>query len=366
MNAKRLALVGLMVLSFACKKKPEDEPVATINGEAITKGQFQAQVDRNLARYRSQGNQLPPGIEQRIQESVLRRMIDDKVIAQKAAASKITITDAEVQTKFEEHKARFRTEEAFNDYLKRSNNTEANMKEDLRRNLLRDRVVETLSGPMEVSTEEVTKYFNENIERYKEKEQIRASRILIRLDANATDADKKAAQKEAKKVLAMVQKSGADFEAVAKEQSKGPEAGRGGDLGWFSRGRMPPEFETVAFALEANKISGLVQTQQGYEIIKVWEKKAERQRPLEEVQENIKNTLLARMKNDKRREVLRTLKNDAKVEQFIKFDAPVPPSIPAAPAAAANTPNGQTTAPQGMPSQAEPHSHGPGEQNHAH
>lgn len=357
MLLKRISVVGILLLSVACKPNPDKEPVATVNGDAITRKEFNEQVERNMARYRGQSNQLPPGIEQRIQESVLRRMIDDKVIEQKAKALEITVSEEEIGTKFTEHKGRFRTEQAFADYLKRSNNTEANMKDDLRRNLLRDRVVEKLSGPIEVLDDEVQKYYTENLERFKEKEQVRASRILIRVANNGSDADKKAAMKDAKKVQALAAKAGADFAALAKEYSKGPEAGRDGDLGWFSRGRMPPEFDEVAFKLQADKVSGVIETKMGYEIVKVWEKKAERQRPMTEVQENIKNSLLARKRNEKRREVLRTLKSEAKVEQKIKFDQQ--PAAAPGPRVASPTDGSENTpapapAPEAAPAPAQP------------
>tara|TARA_B100000676_G_scaffold187855_1_gene184726 strand:- start:107 stop:487 length:381 start_codon:yes stop_codon:yes gene_type:complete len=87
---------------------------------------------------------------------------------------------------------------------------------------------------------------------------------------------------------------------------------------------MPPAFDNVAFALEKGAVSKVVETKLGFEIIKVWDKKLERQRPFEEVSTNIKNSLLARKRNEKRRAVLRELKGGATVEQFIKFEKPTP------------------------------------------
>lgn len=304
------------------KTETKQELAATVNGTGITKAAYEAAVERNLLRYQGQGHKLPPGIEQRIKESVLRRLIDDEVVAQKAAAIEVVISDEAVAAKFEEHKKRFRTEQAFADYLKRSNNTEENMKRDLRRNMLRDRVVETMSGSMEVDDADVKKYYDEHIKRFIEKEQIKASRILIRVAAKADDKERSAAKKKADTLRNKAAQKNADFATLAKENSNGPEAGRGGELNWFSRGRMPPEFDNAAFALKKNGVSRVIETKLGYEIIKVWDKKAERQRPFDEVSANIKNSLLARKRNEKRREVLRELKGTAKVEQFIKFERP--------------------------------------------
>jgi peptidyl-prolyl cis-trans isomerase C len=385
MLCKRVVVAALIALIGACGVRDKDL-VAKVNGQGVTKKQFEAEVERNLARYKGQGHELPPGIETRIRESVLRRMIDDAIIEQKAKSVGADVSNEELEGKFKEHKDRFRTAEAFDDYLKRSGNTIENMKDDLRRNLLRDRVVEKLSGTVDVADDEVKKYYDENVQRFTEREQIRASRILIRVMPNATPAEKKAAQKEASDILAKLKKGG-DFAALAKEKSKGPEAANGGDLGWLTRGRMTPEFDTVAFGpaaeptppvapgatppkpaapaakgpaatgLKADEMSGVVETKLGYEIIKVFEKKAERQRPLDEVKESIKGSLLARKRNDKRRDVLRTLKGDAQVEQLVKFEPPPPPAgTPPSPVAtpgvippAPGTGGGGPTPPGSMP-----------------
>ena len=348
---KRLGMIGVLALVGACNRVPDSELAAKVNGEGITKKDFETQVERNMARYKGQGQELPPGIDSRIRESVLRRMIDDAVTEQKAKSLGLDVTAQELDAKFKEYKDRFRTQEAFDEYLKRSGNTAEAMRDDLRRNLLRDRVVEKLSGNVDVADDEVQKYYTENIQRFTEREQVKASRILVRVAPNATDAEKKAALKEAKSVRAKAAAANADFAAIATQSSKAPEASRGGDLGYITRGRMTPEFDNVAFTLKPNTVSDVVQTALGYEIIKVFEQKAERQRPLDEVKESIKNSLLARKRNEKRRDVLRQLKQDAKVDQLVKFEQqaaapgmmPQPtqmaqPGVPGAPAMAPGAP----------------------------
>lgn len=329
---------------LACKKAvPDAELVAKINGQGITKANFDAMVERNMARYRGHGHALPPGIESRIKESVLRRMIDDKVIALKASELGADVSLTELDQKFQEHKDRFRTELAFQDYLKRSNNTAEAMKEDLERNILRDRVVEKLSGAIEVIDEDVAKYYEENKQRFVEKEQIKTARIMIKADVapGANEADVKTAESRAealaREVHAKAKNNGTDFGALATEYSMGPEKSRGGDLGWLTRGRMPPAFDEVAFALEPNGISKPVKIKNAWEIIKVEEKRPEQQRTLDQVKENIRNSLLARKRNEKRRDVLRDLKKDAQVEHLIKFEreapgsADMPPGAPGVP-----------------------------------
>ncbi|MEC8050549.1 MAG: SurA N-terminal domain-containing protein, partial [Myxococcota bacterium] len=197
MKIRGLVLALGLLMAFGCQNAannaPAEELVAKVNGEGITKSSFDTAVERNMARYKGKGQKLPPGIEQRIKESVLRRLIDDAVIRAKAGELSVVVSEQDVEQKFTEHKQRFRTESAFQDYLKRSNNTIELMKTDLKRNMLRDMVVEKLSGSIEVPDAEVQKYFDDNKARFVEKEQIKASRILVRLTNGSNAGEKKSA-----------------------------------------------------------------------------------------------------------------------------------------------------------------------------
>lgn len=319
-----LGVVGALGLALlSCRTSvPEGELVAKVNGEGISKADFDSTVTRMMAKYRSNDRTLPPGIEQRIRESVLRRMIDDKVISLRAKKEKIVVVEAELEQQFDDHRKRFRSTEVFQQYLERSGSTAESMKDELRRKLLRDQVVEKLSGSIEVTAGDVQKYYDDNRERFARKEQIRASRILIRVNKDASDSQWKKAEERLKTVRLTATKSGADFGALAKEKSEGPEKDRNGTLGWMTRKRMPAEFDQAAFALQADEVSQPVRTRLGWEIIKVHEKRAEEQQPLSEVQSTIERSLKARKKNEKRRKVLQGLKTEAKIEQLIEFTRP--------------------------------------------
>lgn len=326
MALKCIVFAGCIAATLAvtaCKNHlPDSEIVARVNEEAITKKDFDELVERNIARYRGQSQELPPGIEARIKETVLKHMIDREIMQQKAKTLQIAVTDQEVDERLKEQKARFTNDQAFADYLKRTNNTEANLRDDLKQSLLRERVVEKLSGEIKVTDADVEKFYQENQQRFHENEQIRARRIVLRV---ADAKDKKAKEKEARKLRALAAKPGADFGKLAREKSEGPEAKRDGDMGgFFARGHMPQDFDAAAFKLKPNEVSDVVETKLGFEIIQLVERKDERQKPLDEVKDNIRNALLARLKNEKNRDVRRDLSNEAKVEVLAKFDA-VPP-----------------------------------------
>ena len=185
-----------------------------------------------------------------------------------AFRDKVTLSDADVAAYFEAHKAEYRVGE------------QRSIKYLL---LDRDQVrLKTVVPPSDVQ-----RYYNDNIQQYQTPEQIRASHILLKIDGK----DEAAVRKRAEALLAQV-KSGADFAALARKESEdeGSQAA-GGDLGLFGRGRMVPEFETAAFAMQPGQTSDLVRSQFGFHIIRVMEKKAAETRPLDEVRQQIQEQL---------------------------------------------------------------------------
>ena len=113
------------------------------------------------------------------------------------------------------------------------------------------------------------------------------------------------------------QAKGADFAAIAKEFSEGPTKARGGDLGFFAKGRMVPDFEKAAFAMKIGEISKPVKTRFGWHIIKVEEKKDGRTRSFDEVKASITKQIEARKNRTAKAKLLADLKKAGKVETFL-------------------------------------------------
>lgn len=289
-------------------------PVARVNGVEIPRADFTRQMDRTRARFERAGRQIAPALETRLKENLIRKLVDDELIRQKAKAEGVTVAAEELGAKYEEHKKRFGSEEMYKSFLERTQQSEEDVKADLERNLLRDKLFAKLMEGQAPTADDAKKYYEENKDKYKQREQVRASHILFKVGKNDPEEVKKQKLQKAKDVLALARKPKADFAALAKEHSEGPTASKGGDLGAFSRGRMVKEFEDAAFSAKPGAIVGPVETKFGYHVIKVFEKLPERQRPLEEVQESILTSLEARAKSKATREILKTMKADAKIE----------------------------------------------------
>lgn len=289
-------------------------PVAKVNGDPIARDKFDAQMERTRARFQRAGREIAPALEKRLKENLIRKLVDEKLIAQKAKAEGVSVTQAEVDKKFGEHKGRFGNDKAFAAFLERTKQSEDDVRRDLKKNLLRDKLFDKLMEGDAVTEKDAQEYFTANKDKYKQREQVRASHILFKVSKSATPAEKKAQLAKAKDVLKLAKKKNADFAKLASEHSEGPTKSRGGDLGKFSRGRMVKAFEEAAFGAKEGAVVGPVETQFGYHIIKVFEKTAARQREFDEVKDSILTSLKARKKSKATRTILATLKKDAKVE----------------------------------------------------
>ena len=185
-----------------------------------------------------------------------------------AALKDVSVTDAEVTAQFEKHKEQYRVPE----------------KRKIRYLLLD---VDAAKAKMVVPPGDIEQHYRQNLQQFSTPEQVRASHILLK-----TEGKDEAAVKARAETILKEAKSGADFAALAKQDSEDEASAKnGGDLDYFSRGRMVKEFEDVAFSLAPGSISDLVKTQFGYHIIKVVDKKPATTRPLDEVRQQIGDQL---------------------------------------------------------------------------
>jgi peptidyl-prolyl cis-trans isomerase D len=195
--------------------------------------------------------------------------LDVAPVTPEAFKSQVTASDAEIAAAFEKSKDRYRIGE----------------KRKIKYALLAvDRVRETIVVP----ETELAAFYQQNISQYQTPAQARASHILFKTDGK----DEKAVQAKAEEVLKLAKAPGADFAGLAKKYSEDESNNtNGGDLDYFGRGRMVPEFEQAAFAMKNGEISELVKTSFGFHIIKMVDNKPETTRPLAEVRTEIEDQL---------------------------------------------------------------------------
>ncbi|MBC3805391.1 foldase [Acetobacterium fimetarium] len=156
---------------------------------------------------------------------------------------------------------------------------------DAEEKLLKTHMIAKFMMDITVADDEIETFYNENPNQFIAPDSIRASHILLPAEQQAID------------IIAEI-KNGKSFEAAAQEYSTCPSKDKGGDLSYFSKGQMVPEFETAAFALEIDEMTEIpVQTQFGYHIIKLTDRKTEQTIPFDAVKENVRNFLLREKQN---------------------------------------------------------------------
>ncbi|MFA4919654.1 MAG: peptidylprolyl isomerase [Thermodesulfovibrionales bacterium] len=187
-------------------------------------------------------------------------------------------------------------------------------------------VKQKTSKDISVTDKDIETYYKTHPDEFKVKEQVLASHILIKVDTTASEEDKKKAMAKAEDLLKRV-KAGEDFAKLATEFSDDPSGkAKGGDLGYFSRGRMVKEFEDAAFALKPGEISDIVTTKYGYHIIKVTDKKGEEILPLESImKERVRKKLHEDFRQAKIKEFIDKAIKDAGVELY--RDKLIPPGM---------------------------------------
>jgi peptidyl-prolyl cis-trans isomerase D len=148
--------------------------------------------------------------------------------------------------------------------------------------------VEQVRSAVTIPEAEIAAFYQQNLQQYQTSAQVRASHILFKTEGKDENAVKAAAEA----VLKQAKAPGADFAALAKKYSEDDSnSANGGDLDYFGRGRMVPEFEAAAFALKPGEVSDLVKSSFGYHIIKVVDSKPDATRPLAEVHAEIEDQL---------------------------------------------------------------------------
>ena len=297
-----LAIISILALT-GCGTRQE-EAVAKVNGQVISKADF----DRNFDIYRrTYEEQFGPEVmnqdagdgrtfEEAIKENILEKLITEEVIVQVAQKNNITVSDEELTEEIDGYKKLLGSKENFEQFLKANNFTEDYFREGLKREMIMQEYKQSVVDEMTFSDEEIKSFYTENIHLYTE---VEASHILVKTE------------EEAKEILEEI-KAGGDFEQLTARSIEPNAAERKGYLGYFRTGRMIEDFERAAFALSPGEISDLVQTRHGYHIIKVTDKN------IDEF-EDVKEDVLTKMQDQRYwNNHVEELREDAKIEIFIK------------------------------------------------
>jgi peptidyl-prolyl cis-trans isomerase C len=301
----------------AIKPMPANIPpvVARVNGEAIERWEFDNAVKRIEARA---GAPVPPDKRDEVLRSVLDQLITYHLLAQESRARKMDVDDAAVEAQMGQIRGSFPTDQAFQQGIAAQGLTIDQVRQQTRTNLLVQKVIDAeVASKIVVQDADVSAFYQQNLERFKQGDTVHASHILIGLPQNPTPEQKTQAKTKAQAVLKQV-RSGGDFAALARAESQDTgSAQNGGDLGFFPKGQMTPAFEEAAFKTKPGAVTAVVETPFGFHIIKVHERRAPRTAPLAEVGGQIKNFLEQGQREQKLEQFVEQVKTKSKIEILV-------------------------------------------------
>lgn len=283
-----VVLVGVSIYAFTKSGGDQNEVIASVNGVDIAKGKFYDELVRNS------GNQI------------LNGLIQEELVKQEADKAGIRVTDADLEKELNYFKKTLsvKSDEEFEMLLMQYGMTKEQIKQQMP---MQVRLRKMLEPKTTVTEDDMKKYYDENKELLSTPEQVKASHILV------------ATKEESESILAQL-KTGADFAKLAGEKSIDPGSkSKGGDLDYFTKGRMVKPFEDAAFSLQVGQLSDIVQTEHGYHIIKVTDKKAASTPTFEEKKNDIRETLVTNQIQELSNTLIQEVSSKANVTNNLKL-----------------------------------------------
>jgi peptidyl-prolyl cis-trans isomerase SurA len=332
-----LSAAALAAGMLGCPGKERgDDTVARVNGEKI----LRSEVDKYYANQTSGSPQQPSGEQaQSMRLNILKQLIDDEMMMQRARKLGLLATDEEVDAKFAEFKAPF-TQEEFDKHLKEKNITADDFKRDLRRNLTIDKVLnKEVTSKINITDADISTYYNEHKAEFNFIEpQYHLAQILVSTEPSPSvgnlKGDKAQNEAEARKKVQMIMnrlESGEDFATVAANYSEQPNTSQnGGDMGFIPESSLKQD--TAVFPIVAKLKSGQNSDPipavgpnkklAGFSIIKLIAREPAGQRELGDprVQAHIRQQLRDRREQLLKAAYYEVVRNDSKVDNYMADD----------------------------------------------
>lgn len=289
--------------------------IAKVNDLVITRGDLERA--KKIVMANKPGLTIPPVLYLEFETQTLNQLISTELLYQESRKLEIKDLDQQVKEKMAQIRKGFPRQEDFERELKKISLDEKGLEASTRRDLAIAYLINTtIASKVEVSEDEVKKFYQDNPDKFKQPEMVRASHILIGVNGKASAEVKKAAREQAEKLRRDLA-AGADFAKLAREVSSCPSGKQGGELGLFPKGKMDPVFEKAAFELKPGSLSEVVETPFGYHIIKVAERKKAADVPLAAAKDKIKDYLRAQKISTGSETLAAEARKSAKVEVML-------------------------------------------------
>ena len=301
---------------WADKVSPQREEIALVNGKAISKIQYERRLSAYKKRAFRKGQEMKDSDLTTAKNRILEDLIDTEVLYQQSQKEGVKVDDQTINEQIEKIKKRFPDEKAYKKSIERMHVSEREIRAEIQRAFAIKQLLDTnVRQKITVTEEECKKYYNNNQNLFKRKEQVKLSQIWIKLSPNDDKSKKIQARKKIETIQEKVQQ-GEDFGKLAKTYSDGLAAKHEGSLGYIDRGHMEKPFEDAAFSLNVGEVSGIIETQAGYYLIKVIDKKSAGTIPYKEVQPMIERQLKKEKEKTEIQSYIEKLRKSATIKRF--------------------------------------------------
>ena len=307
----RRALLGLAAawaFAAAAQAATVNRIIAVVNDDVITDAELAQQLREVIE---DRGRQPTDEERRQLQRALLGQLVERKLMLQEAKRLEVPIGANHVTDRLNTIRQRYASEEEFRQSLATSGVTEEQLKEDVRKQLMVQWVIEAkVRSHIVVSPQEVSQEIDSNPELAKPGDRVRASHLLIRVDEDRTEAEAKALIEQLHQQLAR----GASFEELARRHSGDQYAEEGGAMDWVAQGELMPGLDAALFSLAPGGLSAPIRSELGYHLLRVDERRASDRLSVLDANRAVHQRLFERKFNRAFREWLDDLKRRAYIE----------------------------------------------------
>lgn len=311
LTALILPLLATLALAAGCgSDDSQDVPpgaIAVVDGEEISKERYDRLLAQTKEGYEKQGQKFPKqGTPEyaTIKNNIVRFLVERKYFELAAADMDVEVTDEEVTKRLEDLKQQIfkGDEKKYAAALEEAGKTEAEVREDVRDRIVQEKVAQKLTEEIEVTDEDVEKYYRERQSEFRTPAQREVRHILVAVcgeprTEGCTKSEAKAKQ-EAESLRRQIS-NGGDFAKLAKANSDDPGSKESGGQLTVAKGSTEPPFDAAAFTLETGTLSQPVRTRYGFHLIEpLKDVQPAKTRPLKDARATIRSTLIQQRRSE--------------------------------------------------------------------
>ncbi|MDY6853800.1 MAG: peptidyl-prolyl cis-trans isomerase [Thermodesulfobacteriota bacterium] len=295
-----LLLCLFLISSHISCKRGKEQILVKIGNQIITVDEFTKEFEEVRQEYLTLNTKDNISFGE-LKASFLNGLIEKKILLNEAERLGIKVTEDELKNEISHIKKDY-PEKSFNETIINEYVDYKDWEKRIKKKLLIEKLINNMiKSKISIENEEIKRYYEKNIKEFDLPEQVRAFQIVVGTEVEAHEILKRL-------------KDGEDFVKLAKEKSLSPDSEDGGDLGYFGRGYMPPEFDEVVFSLPIGQLSKVVKSPYGFHVFKVEEKKKARKMLLDEAYDQIEERLKKERTEEAYNRWFKKIKNMIQIE----------------------------------------------------